>query len=202
MIKIRPVSLVFAIFCCLRLADAALGESPAAPNQLKFFENRIRPVLVVKCYSCHSHSAKEVEGSLLLDSREGVRHGGDSGAAIVPGSPERSLLIKAIRYKDADRQMPPKDAGGKLPDAVVRDFETWIKMGAPDPRVDAAKSPVASATAKARDWWAFQPVKAGEPPEVKKTDWVYNDIDRFVLAKLESERIEPVEDALPRTLVR
>ena len=86
-------------------------------------------MLVDKCYSCHSHSAKEVEGSLLLDSREGVRHGGDSGPAIVPGNPEKSLLIKAIRYKDADRQMPPRDAGGKLPDAVVRDFETWIKMG-------------------------------------------------------------------------
>ena len=171
-------------------------------DQVKFFESRIRPVLTDRCYSCHSHSAKEVGGSLLLDSREGVRHGGDSGPAIAPGNPAKSLLIKAIRYKDSDRQMPPKDAGGKLPDAVIRDFETWIKMGAPDPRIEAAKSPAAGPSAKARDWWAFQPRKAADPPAVKKTAWAYNDIDRFVLAKLEAEQIEPVEDALPRTLLR
>ena len=114
--------------------SAWAAETAPTAEQIKFFENRIRPALVDHCYQCHSQGAKEIQGSFRLDSAVGLRRGGDSGPAIVPGYPAKSLLIKAISYQDADRQMPPKDAGGKLPDAVIRDFETWVKMGAPDPR--------------------------------------------------------------------
>src|SRR5204863_9012020 len=103
-----------------------------SPSQTQFFENKIRPLLVNNCYKCHSSHAEKVKGDLLLDSREGVFRGGESGPVIVPGDPEKSRLIKAIRYTDPDLQMPPKDK--KLSDAEIADLTTWVKMGATDPR--------------------------------------------------------------------
>ena len=92
-------------------------------------------VLVSQCGKCHSQTAEKVRGGLRLDSRADLRRGGDSGAAVVPGKPEESLLIRAIRYRNEELRMPPK---AKLPDAVIADFEAWLKMGAPDPRTDLA----------------------------------------------------------------
>jgi hypothetical protein len=184
----------------LPLAAWADDVAPTA-EQVKFFENRIRPALADHCYQCHSQKSKEVEGSLLLDSRAGLRRGGDSGPAIVPGSPEKSLLIKAIGYKDPDRQMPPKEAGGKLPDSVIKDFETWVKMGAPDPRATAAPT-AASSPAKGKNWWAFQPLKPIAAPQPKNSAWPADDLDRFVLAKLDEQHLKPVGDAGPRVLLR
>ncbi|MEZ0277248.1 MAG: c-type cytochrome domain-containing protein, partial [Roseimicrobium sp.] len=100
-------------------------------EQRNFFERKIRPVLVEKCYECHSAQSKKVKGGLMLDSKEATQHGGDSGPAVVPGNLSDSTLIEAIRYGNKDMEMPPK---GKLPDSVIADFETWVKMGAPDPR--------------------------------------------------------------------
>ena len=99
-------------------------------QQTEFFENKVRPVLVSSCYKCHSTQAEKIKGGLLMDSREGVLKGGDTGPAIVPGNAEKSLLVKAIHYEDPDLQMPPK--GNKLPDEQIADLETWIKMGAPE----------------------------------------------------------------------
>ena len=104
-------------------------------GDLAFFESRIRPVLVQHCYECHSHEAKEVKGSLLLDSAAGVLHGGDSGPSVVPGQPDESPLIEALRYEGSE--MPPS---GKLPDHVVRDFEQWVSRGAPDARTDSRRA--------------------------------------------------------------
>ena len=185
--------------------SAWAAETAPTAEQIKFFENRIRPALVDHCYQCHSQGAKEIQGSFRLDSAVGLRRGGDSGPAIVPGYPAKSLLIKAISYQDADRQMPPKDAGGKLPDAVIRDFETWVKMGAPDPRsAPAGAAPAAAtyATAKAREWWSFQPLKPVAVPRPKNAAWPANDLDRFVLAKLDEQHLQPVADAGPRVLLR
>lgn len=112
--------------------------SKASAEGLAFFENKIRPVLVKSCYECHSAEADKVKGGLALDTREGLRLGGDSGPAVVPGDLKASLLIEAIRYQNKDFAMPPQKSGGKLPDAVIQDFEQWVRMGAPDPRDGAA----------------------------------------------------------------
>ena len=106
-----------------------------AQDPLEIFEKTVRPVLVDRCYSCHSAGAEKVKGHLLLDTREGLLKGGDLGPSIVPGDPDRSLLIKALRWTDENLQMPPKKA---LPKDVVDAFETWVRLGAPDPRGAAA----------------------------------------------------------------
>ncbi len=181
------------------------GTAPGVgitPEQERFFEARIRPVLVTQCGKCHSSTAQKLRGRLHLDSREGLRKGGDSGPAIVPGQPEESLLLRAIRYRDEELQMPPK---GKLPDAVVADIEAWIKMGAPDPRTGTATAAAGRSLAdlaKARDFWSFRPPKKSTPPPVKRTDWPRGDIDRFLLAALEARGLAPVGDAGRPTLLR
>jgi hypothetical protein len=116
---------------------------PLTDAERAFFEAKIRPVLVDHCYRCHSPQAKEVEGGLLLDNRASFRKGGLDGPVIVPGNPDASLLIQALRYGNKDLAMPPDDGGGKLPDSVIHDFETWVRMGAPDPRDGAVVTPAA-----------------------------------------------------------
>ena len=113
------------------LPSRAWAQEKISSAQLNFFEAKIRPVLVDKCYACHSEEAGEIQGGLLLDSREGIRRGGDSGPAVVPVKLNNSLLISAIRYTNDDLAMPPKDDGGKLPDEIIRNFETWVQMGHP-----------------------------------------------------------------------
>jgi hypothetical protein len=166
-------------------------------DQLDFFENKIRPVLADHCYKCHSALAEKVKGGLLLDSREALLKGGDDGAVIVPGNPDASMLIKAVRYTDPDLQMP-KDQ--KLPDDEIADLVAWVKMGAPDPR---------SATADVKKWaddktnhWAWQPVKRVAPPEVSNPDWCQTPVDRFILAKLDENGLKPNPPADKRTLIR
>src|SRR5205809_4291750 len=108
-----------------------VSRAPAAEaDGTEFFEKKIRPVMVERCYECHSATAKKLKGKFRLDTKEDFEKGGDTGAAVTPGDPEKSLLIKAIRYKDEDLQMPPKQ---KLSDEQVHDFEQWVKMGAPYP---------------------------------------------------------------------
>ena len=119
-------SLVLAVFAATHGLPAQADDA-----SIEFFEKKIRPVLVKQCYECHSADAKKLGGGLLLDHREGLRKGGETGPAIVVGKPGESLLIKAIRYEDDSLKMPPK---GKLPAEVIADLETWIKNGANDPR--------------------------------------------------------------------
>jgi len=185
--------LLFAVPC-------AFGEEPAAPTkeQLNFFETKIRPVLVGHCYQCHAAEAKLLKGGLRLDHREGLLKGGDTGAAIVPGKPEKSLLLKALKYDGLE--MPPK---GKLTESVVKDFEMWITMGAPDPRkADDVPKPRTIDLEAGRKFWAFQPVVDPTPPNVKSVEWPRDSIDRFVLAKLEDKGLKPVADADRYTWLR
>ncbi|MBM3877510.1 MAG: DUF1549 domain-containing protein [Verrucomicrobia bacterium] len=192
------------------LVAAAAAAGPASaqverldPEQLQFFEKRIRPVLVEQCYKCHSATAEKVKGSLLLDSKAGVLKGGSSGPAIVLGKPEKSLLIKAIKSTDEDEMMPPK--GDRLPPNVIADFEQWIRSGAPDPRIApaSAKSALQVDMEKAKTHWAYQPVTAPPVPKVKDSKkWARTDLDKFVLAKLESKGLEPSPMADRRTLIR
>lgn len=179
---------------------SATEGGPITAQQEKFFEAKIRPTLVTQCGKCHSRTAEKLKGGLRLDSREALRHGGDSGPAIVPGDPEKSLLIRAIRYHDEELRMPPK---AKLPDAVIADFEAWVKMGAPDPRIDEAavvRAPIAQE--KGREFWSFRPPKKVPPPQVNRADWPRSDIDRFLLARLEARGLAPVADAERSRLLR
>src|SRR5438552_12058857 len=164
------------------LFSATLAAAQFKSEDYDFFEKKIRPVLVEHCYKCHSASAEKVKGGLLLDTREGVLKGGESGKPLIlPDDPERSRLIEAIRYANEDLQMPPKKAGGKLSDAQIADFVAWIDMGAPDPRT--GKPEIRKSELKS--FWAFQ--RPAEPPipKVKNRGWPRTAIDRFILAKME-----------------
>ena len=183
-----------------------LQAAEPTAEDLEFFEKRIRPVLVTHCSECHS-SGKKRQGGLLLDSRNGWMLGGDSGAAIVPGEPEKSLLILAVRQTDKDLRMPPKQ---KLADSQIADLETWVKNGAADPRrADIGKSDENGAKPKygmsleeGLKFWSFQPVQDPHVPNVKNSAWPRQPIDHFVLARLEAAGVTPVPAADPRTLLR
>ncbi|MDQ3623049.1 MAG: DUF1549 domain-containing protein, partial [Verrucomicrobiota bacterium] len=178
-------------------AAAALAEDPG----IEFFEKKIRPVLVESCYECHGEEKQK--GGLRLDSKAAWEKGGDSGTAIVPGDPDKSLLIEAIRYGDEDLQMPPDKSGGKLSPQKIADLEAWVKIGAPDPRtgVPLAVNP-ATEMARAREHWAFRPVAKPPLPAVKDSGWAKMPVDAFVLAKLEAKGMRPTAPADKRTLLR
>jgi len=176
------------------------GRVAIPEEQLAFFESRIRPLLIAKCYACHSQDSDEVQGRLLVDSAPTLLRGGESGPAVVPGSPDRSLLLEAVRYSNTALQMPPD---GKLTAAEIRDLEEWVRIGAPDPRHSATKIPRRTIDVeKARDFWSFQPVTDPVPPVVREAAWPKNDVDRFVLAALERQGLKPVRMADRRTLIR
>ena len=189
------------VICVASLLFVMAGSLQAADNAkgFDFFEKHIRPVLVANCYQCHSASSKELKGELRLDTREGLRKGGESGAAIIPGKPDESLLIQAMKHEDG-MEMPPKQ---KLPDNVIADFVKWVELGAPDPR----KPNVSTVGGKinvleARKFWAFQPPKITPPPAVKDAAWPKSDIDRYLLAEMEEKQLAPVKDADRTTLIR
>ncbi len=182
-----------------RSFDTALPGLAQDREGIEFFEKKIRPVLSEKCYTCHSAGAKRLKANFRLDTREGMLKGGDMGPSLKPGSPDESLLIRALRYKDEELQMPPKE---QLPAEVVADFEAWVKRGAPDPRNAAAAGAKAVDFAAARKHWAFQPPRDPAVPKVKRPEWVKTPIDAFVLAKLEEKNLAPAPPADRRTLIR
>ena len=167
------------------------------PDQRSFFESRIRPVLVKQCYECHSQNSKKLGGKLLLDAPSEMIAGGESGPTLIPGKPDDSLIIQALRYDGLE--MPPKK---RLPEPVVHDFITWVKMGAPDPRADLPKSAAKTVTKDKAALWSYQPVTNPQPPAVKAGDWPRDRIDRFVLAKMEAHGLSPATDAPAAMLVR
>ncbi|MCH8830098.1 MAG: DUF1549 domain-containing protein, partial [Planctomycetes bacterium] len=190
------VAAVAAVTVPMHVAFAS--DRPTA-QQLEFFEKKIRPVLIAHCYKCHSSKAKKVKGALLLDTRAGLRKGGDSGSIVQPGNPKKSLLIRALNYDGTE--MPPS---GKLPQRVIADFEAWVRMGAPDPRDGPAT--VAKKTAVdyrlGLKFWAFQPPKNPPLPSVKDTVWPQRDLDRFVLARLQRASLKPSPPAEKQVLIR
>ena len=183
---------------CLLLCLTAVGKEEYTPEQLEFFEKKIRPVLVEHCYECHAAGAKIIQAGLRVDHRVGLLKGGDSGASIVPNEPERSVILKALRYEEVE--MPPK---GKLADSIIADFQAWIAMGAPDPRV-ADELPTARMIDldEGRKFWVFQPVADPRPPSVHNESWPLDPVDRFILARQEEVGIQPVVDADRYTWLR
>ncbi len=200
-VPIRTAIFAAAAAPVLLFSVAAGAQTDPPREQIEFFESKIRPVLVEHCYSCHSHEAKKLKAGLFLDSRDGALKGGDTGPALLPGEPQKSLIIEAISYKNVDMQMPPKT---KLSEAQIADLTQWVKLGAPWPKEAAKTAKVEKFDIKERrdSHWCWQPVKAVAPPAVKAKDWPRGAIDRFVLAKLEDRGLTPAGDADPRTLVR
>ena len=185
------------------LSPVLPAEAKPDAAQLEFFEKNIRPVLADKCYKCHSAQSEKVKGGLLLDTREGIRQGGDTGHAVVPGNLKESLIVGALHWNDKDTRMPPEKEGGKLPDNVIADFEKWIAMGAPDPRDGESKVAKREMDlTKAKELWTFQTPKAAPVPPVKDSAWPRSDVDRFLLAAQEAKGLHPVADADRRTLLR
>jgi hypothetical protein len=179
----------------------AISSANTKPEALDFFEKKIRPLLVERCYECHSAQAKKLKGNLRLDFRDGWLKGGASGPAIIPGSPEKSLLIKAIGYLDEELQMPPKH---KLSADQIETLEQWVRMGAPAP-TDSTNNLSAQYGVdieQGRKFWSFQPIARPTPPEVADSRWPRTDIDRFVLARVERHQSAPAPDASRRVLIR
>lgn len=173
-------------FCFISALSAILLSGPALAD-ITFFEQKIRPVLAEHCYSCHSAQAKKLKGNLYLDTKAGWQKGGDSGEpAIIPGKPEESLFIRSIQHLEADLEMPPKKP--KLPDSVIADLVTWVKMGAPDPREGKVEARRAD-----KSWWSLQPLRK---------EFAHRDIDGFIEAKLKEKGLAFSPPADPRTLVR
>ncbi|HEY4248200.1 MAG TPA: PSD1 and planctomycete cytochrome C domain-containing protein [Lacunisphaera sp.] len=197
------VLLSFGVSFLVPIAVHAIDSAPAiSPADLQFFETKIRPILVDDCYKCHSHQADKVRGKLMLDTRDGMLLGGESGPAVVPGKPDDSVLIDAILYTDEDLMMPPKDHGGKLTDQQIADFTEWVKRGAPDPRVPAMTASGKSYGGVGKAHWAFQPVKKPAVPAVQDKGWIQNPVDNFVLATFEANGAHPNAAADKRTLIR
>ncbi len=200
--------------CNRELLHPAWSQPPEATNaltskptkkltkqELQFFETRVRPVLVEKCYACHSATSNLAEGGLRLDSRDAIRRGGSGGPALVPGEPANSLFIRAIEYRDADLAMPPDDAGGKLSDAEIKDLTRWVKMGAADPRdEDEAFQTVTASDTSDRSWWSLQPIVRPSLPT--DTPWAWNSIDRFIADSHRQQALQPAADAPAVSLVR
>ena len=193
--------IIFALILCA--FSAAHGEKQKTASKkdtqagIVFFENKIRPVLVNRCYECHSEDAEKLGGKLLLDTKSGMMESGESGPSLVKGKPDNSLVIKALKW-DHDLEMPPDEP---LSEAVISDFVKWVKMGAPDPRSGKVKK-VAGRTYEEGELWSFESVKKPAIPEVKASTWARNPIDRFVLAQIEGLKLPMAKDASPEVLIR
>ncbi len=174
-------------------AMVAIGAAAQDAMPLEQFEKKIRPVLVSRCYPCHSASAPQPQGGLLLDSTSGLRKGGKSGVLIEPGDPDHSLLIRAIRQTDKDLKMPP---GKALAPEVIADFEQWVQAGAALP-VDQPTT-----STKKLTLWSLGKPQMPPLPSVRRTEWVRTDVDLFILRRLEEKNLAPSPDADKRTLIR
>ena len=197
------LSIAATLLCAATDATAETPGRELTPEQVEFFESKVRPILVDHCYQCHSANAEDLEASLLLDSKQGWQRGGDSGPAIVPGDVEQSLVIQAIRYQeDVVSGMPPKS---KLNDDAIGILEQWVSMGAPDPRTEPNSSAAIEAfdlQSRAESHWSWKPIGRPEPPATKNESWPRNEIDRFVLASLEDADLLPASEADKRTWLR
>jgi cytochrome c553 len=184
-------------------APPARADRALTAEDRRFFESKIRPVLMKSCAPCHSQTTEKLKGGLFVDSRAGLLRGGDTGPAVVPGQLGESLLITAIRYQDESLRMPPK---AKLPDTVIADFERWVSMGAPDPRGETEASIRRAGPApdveKGQQFWAFQPPHRATPGTVDDSGWPRSIIDRFLLTALNAQNLKPVEDADRNVLIR
>ncbi len=187
------------MLACLAPRWLQAADTGPSPEGLELFAKTIQPIFAESCYKCHSHEADKIKGDLLLDSSEATLTGGSSGPALVPGKPEESLLVTAIRYTDDDLQMPPK--GEKLTDEQIAAITEWVRLGAPRPE-QPSRLNRRRTTASDTSWWSFQPLTRPAIPEVNGTRSSANPIDRFILAQLEAKGLGLSPEAERRALVR
>jgi mono/diheme cytochrome c family protein len=177
-------------------ACLAAQSPPVTEAQKEFFEARIRPVLAQQCFACHTNSKM---AGLRLDAIKDILAGGKSGPALVPGDPDKSLLISAIRQ--TGKLAMPKGAV-RLTDAQIADMTQWVKEGAFWPVEDTSAQSAGKINAVQRRFWSIQPLAESQPPPVKEAGWAFNDIDKYILARLEKEGLRPSPAADRRTLLR
>ncbi|HWL07872.1 MAG TPA: DUF1553 domain-containing protein [Planctomicrobium sp.] len=192
--------LIVSLAACVLTAGRTLAQEPDAEG-LRFFEQKIRPVLVEHCYECHSAESRTLQGQLRVDLKSALLTGGDSGPSLIPGNPDESLLLSTLRYNGDSYDMPPK---GKLPDSVIADFEKWIRMGAPDPREGDAP-PVARNgidIAAGKQFWSLRPPQSSAVPTVKDEEWPQRKMDHFILSALEEANLKPSPSADRQDLLR
>ena len=188
------------VLALLVISSLPVGAADLTAEEVAFFEGKVRPLLVEHCYECHSTETNKVKGGLLLDSKEGWMAGGDSGDAVESGKPNASLLMEAVRYANKDLQMPPKY---QLSEAEIAVLAVWIEMGAPDPRNGGKVAKAAGIDwEKGRNHWSFQAVSKPIVSTVQDASWARDDLDRFILAKLESANLKPMPDADRFALIR
>jgi hypothetical protein len=199
MIRTAPVILGALLVWLFVLPLALAGEPPAlSAADRDFFERKVRPLLVEKCQKCHSTQTKKQRGGLLLDSQPAILKGGDSGPAVVPGHPEKSLLVQAVRQERGELHMPPE---GKLPAERIAILEEWIRRGAPFPGGERAVDRSTINIALGRKFWSFQPLQPAPAPS-SRSPWPLRQLDHFILAELEKRSLSPSPAAEKRTLLR
>ncbi len=195
-----PIRSVVLSFVFLLGSVTVYGQGAGGTNDRALqFESEIRPLLIQHCYECHSAEFGKTKGGLRLDSRNGWRLGGDNGPALMPGEPDASLILKAVGYSDVDLQMPPKY---RLNSSQIASLRRWIADGAFDPREEAPVPRSSASKTVESEFWAYQPPTKHLPPRTTNTGWPWSVIDRFILASLEAEGLEPVPDADRQTLIR
>lgn len=190
--------LVCILFCSL-LTISSASAADLSPEVMTFFEKEVRPLLSEHCWSCHGK--QEQKGALRLDTRGHTLLGGESGTSIVPGKPDESLLIEAVRYESYE--MPPS---GKLKEKQIKILEKWVALGAPWPGADDSvpvrKEHGPAFTDEDRTWWAIQPLQQVTVPEIENSDWGRNEVDRFILARLKEQGLAPSPEADRKALIR
>lgn len=204
--SVMPVNRLLHILVCGAASIVGSNEAFASSqDQEAFFESRIRPLLIEHCVSCHGDDKAKLAGGLDLSSPSAIHRGGDSGSVLVPGNPAESALFIAISYATPEFQMPPS---GKLSNRQIDDVRKWIEQGAVMPVDDGSDLPHQDLDSEPYDWdqarthWAYRPMSNPKPPSVQDVDWCRNEIDHFVLARLEQAGLEPAPEADRRTLIR
>src|SRR5690349_18071080 len=189
----RLAGLGLAIFALSVITAHAAPPDATQAERIEFFEQRVRPLLAEHCFACHG--PRKQEAGLRLDSRAALEKGSDNGPVVDWKDVAASRLVSAIRYDNPELQMPPAPAG-KLSDAAIAAIETWLSTGAiwPEETADQARAVTRH--------WAFEPLAHPSLPAVRDTSWAANEIDRFVLARLEEQDMRPAPPADRRTLLR
>ena len=209
---LQNLTAILIIATALSVSSPVSAQDPDQPTaeqtgakfteqELAFFENKVRPLLSDHCFECHGPESDPLEGSLSLASRKDMLSGGDTGAAIIPGKPAESLLVQSVHYDDV-YLMPPDS---KLPDEQIEILEKWIQMGAPWPADEDNANIVKEEfdiQQRRAEHWAWQPIQQPSVPSVDHRDWPSDDIDRYVLAKLESAGLQPAKPASKEKLIR
>ena len=215
-LRLATLLLLGVVAACaqeMKMEAEAMSAKPAAakseakapekmdPAALEFFEKNIRPIFSEHCYKCHSAAEGVSKGGLIMDSRAALLAGGDQGPAVVPGNLKKSLLLVAVHQEDPELSMPPRKSGPKLSDAKIATLEKWVLMGAPAPAGGADK--ITGLSQKARDHWAFKAVQdPAVPAKLSAPAWCQNEIDAFILTKLDAMGLKPNPTADGEALLR